>query len=162
MINVQKFLICMSLELGGQIIGWIHLLNILFWLIYFSYIGFYLITHTLALAMIYAILLLVVIFYMKLCVDLIIGVKKHDINRIACFRKTVMLTGVMLLLSLSWIILTVRKEAFPVPKISLIISNVIALLIEIYCYIVLDSLHQKIQDMLPPVTFICTPSTTSE
>jgi hypothetical protein len=36
----------------------------------------------LALAMIYAILMLVVIFYMKLCVDLIVGVRKVGPNYI--------------------------------------------------------------------------------
>lgn len=45
MLRLSSFLCCMSLELGAKFIGWFHFLLSLLSVIYFTFIGFSLITH---------------------------------------------------------------------------------------------------------------------
>ena len=60
-----------------------------------------------------------------------------------------MISSVIFILMLAWTVLTNAKD-LPASKTNLIIAMIIALLIEIYCYIVIDSLCQKLQETSQP------------
>lgn len=112
MFRVNKFLFCISLKCGGQIIGWLHLINMISFFSYFTFLGFSVIIHSerkiffflhlnfsfsnenffssnfllfshlaLHVGMIYVIISLVVLFYMKICIDLIQGARNVSANK---------------------------------------------------------------------------------
>ncbi|KAL7023675.1 hypothetical protein ACKWTF_012734 [Chironomus riparius] len=144
---MEKFLLCLALELGAKLIGWWHLINAICWTSVLSYFLFPYITSQLAVMMIYVLSLLVFALYIKRCVDLIQGAKQCDFFRVNNFKSMLLIFIAIFTLQLSWIVLT-HRTAFPVPKMFLIIFTAISLVIEIYSFLVLDAFGLKLQEIL--------------
>jgi uncharacterized membrane protein len=64
---------------------------------------------------------------------------------------------VIFILCSAWVILTDKKEAFPIKKIYLVIGMITALLVEIYSFLVIDSLSQKMQEPILPTIVLKLP-----